>query len=283
MFENRLREQLTETFECMGNGSSHAAIEHTPSGDILKRDFLCISLIGSQNYNLADEDSDVDSKLIVFPTMEDLYRGNRLVSMTHYMSVTEEHVDVKDVRSFFSLLSKENINYSEMLFTDNIIVNDYYADLWNILVKNREAIALCNPYRLMQSCKGICLRELGEAFENKSLEMPLGYNPKKVASGLRVLHFAMNIANGVSVADSLVYNDEDREMMMALKRGEPEWAKDAEGMKEYADTLAQTMMALEDNFNAGRENSLDQETVSMLNYINDEMMKRYIKKELECL
>ena len=70
---------------------------------------------------------------------------------------------------------------------------------------------------------------------------------------------------------------------MALKRGEPEWAKDAEGMKKYADTLAQTMMALEDNFNAGRENSLDQETVSMLNYVNDEMMKRYIKKELECL
>ena len=42
-------------------------------------------------------------------------------------------------------------------------------------------------------------------------------------------------------------------------------------------------LLLEENFNAGREDSVDKETESMLKYINDEMMKRYLKKELEWL
>ena len=280
MFKDRLKQQLDETLNCIDNGNcgSHAAIELTPS-----RDFLCISLIGSQNYNLADENSDVDSKLIVFPTLENIYRGSRMISSTHFMSDTNEHVDVKDIRAFFSLLEKENVNYSELLFTDNIIVNDYYLDLWNILVENREAIATCNKYKLMKSCKGICIRELGEAFENESLKMPLGYNPKKVASGLRVLNFSMNIANSVSFAESLVYDDNDREIMLALKRGDEPYNLPYDKMYEYAMSLRETMSLLEENFNAGREDSVDKETESLLQYVNDEMMKRYLKKELEWL
>ena len=48
-------------------------------------------------------------------------------------------------------------------------------------------------------------------------------------------------------------------------------------------SLRETMSILEEKFNEGREDSVDKETESLLQYVNDEMMKRYLKKELEWL
>ena len=39
---------------------------------------IYIALTGSQNYDLANEDSDVDTKAIVVPTLRDLALNNRL-------------------------------------------------------------------------------------------------------------------------------------------------------------------------------------------------------------
>lgn len=43
-----------------------------------------IALYGSQNYQLDTENSDVDSKMLVIPTLDDLIRGT-MISYEHIM------------------------------------------------------------------------------------------------------------------------------------------------------------------------------------------------------
>ena len=68
-------------------------------------DVVIASIYGSQNYALESEESDVDSYLVVMPSLEDLALNRRPVSK-ELMYVNEdgvpngEHVVVKDLRVF---------------------------------------------------------------------------------------------------------------------------------------------------------------------------------------
>ena len=53
-----------------------------------------VFLQGSQNYGLDYEGSDIDTKCIVLPTLEDLIFNRKPVSTTHVLP-NEEHLDLK--------------------------------------------------------------------------------------------------------------------------------------------------------------------------------------------
>ena len=67
-----------------------------------------VFLQGSQNYGLDYEGSDIDTKCIVLPTLEDLIFNRKPVSTTHVLP-NEEHLDLKDVRLYFQTFRKQNI------------------------------------------------------------------------------------------------------------------------------------------------------------------------------
>ena len=85
-----------------------------------------VFLQGSQNYGLDYEGSDIDTKCIVLPTLEDLIFNRKPVSTTHVLP-NEEHLDLKDVRLYFQTFRKQNLNFMEILFTKYKIVNPTYA------------------------------------------------------------------------------------------------------------------------------------------------------------
>ena len=74
---------------------------------------------GSMNYGLYVNDdeykSDVDTKAIVLPTLDDLVNGNKMVS-TKY-DFEGEQIDVKDIRVMMDMWCKSNPAYLEILFT----------------------------------------------------------------------------------------------------------------------------------------------------------------------
>ena len=100
---------------------------------------LC-ALQGSQNYGLAYEGSDVDTKLIVVPTFKDIALNRKPVSTTH-VRANDEHTDWKDVRLYMETFRKQNLNFLEILFTDYKVMNPYYENQWNRLIGKREEIA----------------------------------------------------------------------------------------------------------------------------------------------
>ena len=95
---------------------------------------------GSGNYGLDYEDSDVDTKLIVAPTFEDIAMNRKPVSTTH-IRANDEHIDLKDVRLYIQTFRKQNLNFLEILFTKYVIINPLYEKEWNRLVAAREDIA----------------------------------------------------------------------------------------------------------------------------------------------
>ena len=70
--------------------------------------FSCIGVFlrGSQNYNLDDEQSDIDSLAIVLPNLDNLIKGYK-PSIEHH-NEDDSHIDIKDIRYFFDSLKKQN-------------------------------------------------------------------------------------------------------------------------------------------------------------------------------
>ena len=118
-------------------------------------DWFVIALQGSQNYGVADEESDIDSKLLLIPTFDEIVFAANPISHTHEMSDTGEHVDCKDVRAYMKQFRKCNINFVEILFTDYFLTNPLYSDLWIELRRHREEIARINPYQAISAMAGM--------------------------------------------------------------------------------------------------------------------------------
>mgnify|MGYP003297326578 CR=1 FL=1 len=81
--EEKIMKRLQEHYD--------EALEHFPENRIVG-----IFLQGSQNYGLDYEGSDIDTKLIVVPSLEDIVLNKKPVSTTH-VRANDEHIDFKDV------------------------------------------------------------------------------------------------------------------------------------------------------------------------------------------
>lgn len=191
--------------------------EHYPENDIF---FGAIQ--GSQNYNLDDEYSDVDTKFLLIPTQKDLIQNKKQISTTLIIAPTEEHADVKDIRAMFECFKKQNINFLEILFTPSPIVeiglDDYYCALW----EKREDIAHYNPYLLLRSMIGH-LRQKYFAFDHpypsaKEKLAKFGYDPKQLSHMLRIQEFLTRFfEKGESFENCL--KTKEREYLLGVKRG----------------------------------------------------------------
>ena len=109
---------------------------------------------GSTNYGLDTEESDIDTKLIVLPSWEDVVFAKDPVSKTH-IRANEEHIDFKDIRLMFKTFRKQNINFLEILFTKYRIINPKYAKFWKVIDANKELIAHYDTYRALSTMRGI--------------------------------------------------------------------------------------------------------------------------------
>lgn len=189
------------------------ALEHFPEDRI-----VCLILQGSQNYGLDVENSDVDTKLIVTPTFEDIAMNKKPVSTTH-IRANDEHIDFKDIRLYIQTFRKQNLNFLEILFSPYKIVNPLYEEEWNRLVEANEAIAHYNPYRAIKSMKGIALEKY-HAMEHRypskaDIIDKYGFDCKQLHHLFRVEEYIERYINGESYKDCLI--SKQAEYLKAVK------------------------------------------------------------------
>lgn len=203
-----------------------------------------IFLQGSQNYQLDLSSSDVDTKLIVVPTFQDIALNNKPVSTTH-VRANDEHIDLKDIRLYCETFRKQNLNFLEILFTDYFIINPLYAEQWNRLVEAREAIARMNTYRAVKSMKGIILEKYHAMEHPYPTKLDLiekyGYDGKQVHHLIRVDDYLTRYINGESYEACLKPSKHLVDHMLAYKRHEiPLEAarKEAVEVLEHANMIA---------------------------------------------
>ncbi len=221
-------------------------------------DWFAIALQGSQNYGLDTEESDIDSKLLIIPSLQDLALNERPVSYTYIMD-NDEHCDVKDVREYFKLFKKQNINFLEILVTDYYIVNTKYEQEWEMLRSAAEKIGRYDIERTVRACIGM----MQEKYDHLAHPFPsriehinrYGYDPKQLIHILRIQSF-LNKYIDKQLSYKQCIDESNNEALQFYKRN-PEYL-----FKAQAEKIAELMIQLSNDHYLVDEkiNSLQQRT-----------------------
>lgn len=170
---------------------------------------VALTLHGSQNYELDLPESDVDAKLIIVPTWDEVVFCKQPLSKT--IAGPYGDINVTDVRLFIgNNLKKQNFNFLECLFTPYSCVNPAYADLWGDLIRIREEIAHYDPPAAVRTMMGQVENQYGRwgRFDNK-----------KTLYHMARIHGAIDrYQEGSCFADTLI--PENHDWIMQVRLGE---------------------------------------------------------------
>lgn len=234
-------------------------------------------LQGSQNYGLDYEGSDIDTKLILTPTIEDIIFNRKAVSTTHVLE-NEEHLDAKDIRLYIQTFRKQNLNFLEILFTEFKIVNPQYEKMWNVLVEHREEIARYNEFQAIKSMKGIAMEKyhaMEHPYPSKlGIITKWGYDPKQLHHLLRVEEYIGRYIAGEAYEDCL--RPRRPEYLLDVKRG----YYDLDTARVVANTAINNVIRVADAFTATVENIGKSEVDAILDGVQRDIMKFAIAMEL---
>lgn len=239
---------------------------------------------GSMNYGLDYEGSDIDTKCIVLPTLEDLIFNRKPISTTHVLP-NEEHLDLKDVRLYMTTFRKQNLNFMEILFTKYKIVNPTYGPMWNRLIENNEQIARYNPVGAVKTMNGIALEKY-HAMEHRypskvDIIDKWGYDGKQLSHLVRVREYLTRYIEGEKYSDCLISKMPD--YLKALKIITDEgFYYDLEGAREIAKIELNLVTKMSDKFVAAhKDDPVDWHVDLLLDDIQRDIMKLGIELEMQ--
>ena len=271
---NRVRKRLKEHLdEALQNPKIH--------------DWFMIAVNGSYNYNMDTPQSDIDSKLLVIPSLEQLVSGKSL-NYLHCMSDNDEHVEVKDIRHYFATMFKQNINFVETLYAQVWIVNPVYMRLFHYLFEMRDVISGCNPIATIHCIQGTAHQKYKQMLQSspaRAAEIEnYGFDRKSLHHLVRCVFFGEYYMEGTSYQECLQNNDVPniRRMIMSLKTTtvlNKEWAIDIaedmlDGFDEKVDSYLDTIKPFQKDFSA-----LAADVKDFLDTLAFEIIKQSMAKE----
>ncbi len=177
-------------------------------------------LYGSQNYNLDTEDSDVDTKTMVFPTFEEVVLGRKMLSKE--LKIPDGSLStVKDYRDMFKNYLKGNLNFVETLFTPYVIVNPKYQNEFDKLLSLRNGFVNYQPVTFVHMVAGMAKQKyvaMEKPFESKrEILVKYGYDPKQLRHIVRLRDFLWRFVNYIDFIDCLIPEKEARAYLINLK------------------------------------------------------------------
>lgn len=169
-------------------------------------DWFVIASNGSMNYGLETENSDIDSKLLVVPSLRQLIDSKRN-NYLYVMSDNEEHVEVKDIGIYMKTILKQNINFVETLFAKAVIINAKYKQYWDGLQEHREEIARYDEHKALGCMIGMMRQKRKDMItptpaRQESIDR-IGYDAKSFHHLMRLHHFMERYIEGCSYDDCL--------------------------------------------------------------------------------
>ena len=180
-----------------------------------------IALEGSQNYGLDLLDSDIDTKMIVLPSLNDIVWNKKPMAMTH-IRANEEHTSLTDIRNYFSSLRKQNINFIETLFSPWIIVNKEYRNEFEQLFNNKELIAHYDECKAVKTIGGISIDRY-KAIQNLNSKKAdviekYGYDGKAVSHIIRIYAFLKRYVRNFPYQTCIIPDEKEKEIILFFKQ-----------------------------------------------------------------
>lgn len=249
--------------------------------EIPEEQIFFIALQGSQNYGLADKDSDVDTKCVVLPSLEEIIFNKEPRSYTMVLD-NDEHIDIKDIRLMFGQYRKQNINFVETLFTDEVKVNPSYQEYYDELIKHREEIARYNPTQAIKTMCGMCNEKyhaLTHRYPSRAYYIDkYGYDGKQLSHLARVYDFMCKYAEGKPYNECLKPDKNDIDVLLGIKRHT--LGINQETAENMADSLLKKATELKNNFVENNKAGVNKDVDEVLDNIQRDILTDHFSQEL---
>lgn len=165
---------------------------------------LYIGLYGSQNYGVDDDKSDIDAKVIVLPTIDDIVFRKTVSFVEEFEGYGA--CDVKDLITYYNVVKKGNFSFLEPFKTKWFMGEVYLKCLFGQIPVNKMSIL----GGMMEK-----RRALTHEYPSKVEEFAaFGCDPKQYHHIVRLYDMAMSGKN----LPYLSYNGDGAEYMKAIKR-----------------------------------------------------------------
>lgn len=224
---------------------------------------IYIGLYGSQNYNLDDEESDIDAKAIILPTLHDII-FRKVTSTT--IECKKGNIDVKDLLTFYDVIKKGNFSYIEAINTKYSIGDKYIKELFKPFKPNLKSI-LGAMYEKRKA--------LTHEYPSKKEEFEKwGFDPKQHHHILRLYDLLeYNLLNN-QLLSYLTYDNDSirRQELIAYKRNKDNIAKDI--IEHDSDNIINRAKELVDYNYSYEYKNIDEE---INNYIENKMKIELLK------
>ncbi len=254
--------------------------EHYEEACSLGKEVVAVFLQGSQNYELdeysEEYQSDIDTKCIILPTLDDIVNSKSPYSSTH-VCTNNEHIDIKDIRVMFEMFKKQNNAYIELLFTKYYYINPKYEKLVMELKSLAEPISRMHPNQALRCMAGT------SAEKYKALEHPypntmdkinkFGYDPKQLHHILRLNDFMKRFIAGESYESCLV--PKHTGYLMKVKKG---FYGLTEARRLAYETDQENKRLKEENITTPE--FIDQETLKALDDLKVKFITQFLKESL---
>ena len=180
---------------------------HWRAVEVERQLYPCFMAVqGSQNYGLDWDESDVDTKCWVIPTLKEMSFNSRPISET-YVLKNDEHADIKDIRLYFGEFWKQNPNFLEVLFSPYVMMTKDFTPYYDRLVELRERIAHYDNYKMVNTLGGMAQQKFNQMFKvrpgNQVSFDRVGYDVKDLCHLLRVEEMLKNFCEDISFKESL--------------------------------------------------------------------------------
>jgi len=171
------------------------------------KSILGVFCYGSQNYGLANKNSDVDTVAIYLPTFEEMCLCKERLSKEFHLP-NGEHIVIKDIREYSDMLSKQNINFLETLYTQFYWLNDEYAQIFTeLFINKRDIYSSLNIKKMYTSIAGQIIHTVKQDPADN----------KKLSNGYRLLYLLENFEKTHDYESSLSPIGKEHDFLWNLK------------------------------------------------------------------
>lgn len=227
------------------------------------------SLVGSQNYDLDTENSDIDTFSLIYPPLNDLAKAKE--PFAGLIDYKDGHCEVKDIRLALNLLRKTSPNSVEYFTSKYKVYNPVFEPILREYLDDNSKLwdmVHCNYSHMLYAMAGM-------AHQLTKRNMPAG---KRFSHALRLdnmsYHF-LNSANAGAVLD--LRPDGDRDLALMAKRDKNE--ENDEEYNKQCEQVTSTLDELRNNFSINEEQELTQQRgLALIDSLQWKLFKLYLQE-----
>lgn len=247
-----------------------AAVKHHHDA-VAAKGYLVVmtSLVGSQNYDLDDALSDIDTYSLVYPPIWDIASAKEPYS--GLFSLKDGHCNIKDIRLAFNLLRKTSPNSVEYFTSKYKIYNPIFESILKSYLDNNDRLYYmihCNYKHMLDAMAGM-------AQQMSKRNMTPGRRYCHTIRMDNMMYHYLNSSNASAILD--LRTGGDRDLALIVKRD-----FNTEHNIEYENQckqIADKLTNIKDNFVITDKQYRDQQVgESLINSFEWMLFKKYLEE-----